>query len=91
MSDAEPEPTINNLSQNIDQFSDDEDDDFEEPLDKSVLPDRDGESDLDEDAQSIIGQQSFRNKYKLHQNHKLELPYHMRHLYNLFHQVDIFL
>lgn len=44
------------------------------------------DEDIDEDAQEIIDvKQDFRAKYKLNQSHKLKLPSHMRHTYNLFH------
>lgn len=93
MSDAEPEPTINNLSQ-AEMLSDgeeDDDEDEEDPLDKSVLPDRDGESDLEDDAQEIVEtrKQSMRSKHKLNRQHKLNIPGHMRHIYNLFHNLDL--
>ena len=52
-------------------LSDDEESEEENNLDKSVLPERDGESDIDEDAQEIIENRSMRSKYKLHQKHKL--------------------
>lgn len=48
---------------------------------------------MEEDAKEIIEKtyKSLRQKWNLHQNHKLSLPGHMRHLYNLFHTLDMYL
>jgi hypothetical protein len=49
----------------------------------------DAMSDLDSVQESIIENQSKRQIYKI--KHKLQLPSHFKHLFNLFTQVDIYL